>query len=177
MKEVQINITVGRAEPLTSDECEAVAAKFLSAVPTIAVQLRGGALSIPLKVTVGEPATVEDACRICRKTRSELKKLGIDLHPFAPQSQGVRAQMEACKPSAVTFWDCHCLERAAVDKAAADRREWERRNPVAPMYLPAPKAASADEVAELRKQSATSDEVAELRARLAKLEGERAAIV
>jgi hypothetical protein len=169
-KQIQITIGIGRSEPLSTSECEQAAQKFMAAVSMIDTQIRGGAYSIPLRIEVGDDPVIEDSCRICGRTRSELAKLRIDLHAFDPTHHGVRPTMEAANPAAPRFFDCGCLDRAAADKAAADRRELDRRNPVAPPYLPAPKAATTDEIDALRRQSATSGEVDELRKRLAALE-------
>jgi hypothetical protein len=65
--------------------------------------------------------------------------------------------MEASAPSnRVVYFDCGCSARAAEQKAAADRKELERRNAIAPPHLPVESSEDRlrDEVAALTKRLA-----------------------
>ena len=158
----QLHISVGRSEPLTTDECLELAARFRQSVDVIEEQLRGGALSIPVGLIVGSDPELEPVCRVCGKSKSVLAKQGITLAPFEPTKSGIRPAMEAAlPPDHISYWDCLCTDRALAKKAEEDRKELDRRNPISAPYLPMSRAASVDALADLEKR---------LRSEIARLE-------
>jgi hypothetical protein len=160
-KAIFLNVTISHEAILDESDRAEIAGKFRTAVDMITTQLAGGAERVPVSFVVGQAEAIEPYCRTCKRTETELRRIGIQLEVF-DSTRGLRPSMEAMPEDGPVSHYCGCIEAALQRKSILDDAARDSRNVISAPYLPVPQAASVDALADLENK---------LRAEIARLNG------
>jgi hypothetical protein len=119
---VEIRLSVLSDGFMEAEDRKAVAIELREhLVNGMVAAIEAGSQGWGCRITVGEDDVIEDSCRVCSRSRSALKKFGIELKPFDGQT-GIRSTLAISDAVQPVEFDCGCSSRLAESTAVANQK-------------------------------------------------------